>query len=59
MDSEFNGRDASIKSRDFSNPMYDAVGGPVDTPKGGIYEVPAEMIKGKNSQPIPNNFNKF
>jgi hypothetical protein len=39
--------------------MYDAVGGPVDTPKGGIYEVPAEMIKGKNSQPIPNNFNKF
>ncbi len=47
MDSEFNGRDASIKSRDFSNPMYDAVGGPVDTPKGGIYEVPAEMIKGK------------
>ena len=46
MDSEFNGRDASTKSRDFSNPMYAAVGGSVEAPKGGIYEVPAEMIKG-------------
>lgn len=45
MDSEFNGRDASGKSRDFSNPMYDAVGGAVPPGKGGIYEVPAEMIK--------------
>ncbi len=40
MDSEFNGRDASVKSRDFSNPMYDAVGGAIDpsssSSKGGI-----------------------
>jgi len=50
IDSEFNGRDASSKSRDFSNPMYDAVGGAGETPvsgsKGGIYEVPADTIKG-------------
>jgi hypothetical protein len=39
--------------------MYDAVGGPVETSKGGIYEVPAEMIKGKITQPIQKKINKF
>ena len=56
MDSEFNGRDASAKSRDFSNPMYDAVDPSMSNTKGGIYEVPAEMVKG---MPSSGEFNKF
>ena len=48
IESEFNARDASVKSRDFSNPMYDAVGGATleSGSKAGIYEIPADMIKG-------------
>lgn len=57
IDAEFNGATGG-KTRDFSNPMYDALGGAVgaDTEtasvtssKGGIYEVPADMIKGTRS----------
>lgn len=36
---EYSLADISSKNRDFSNPMYDALG------SGGIYEVPAELPK--------------
>nr|CAD7412023.1 unnamed protein product [Timema cristinae] len=52
MDVDYNLGDISSKNRDFSNPMYDAVGtlevGPTGGGEGGgIYEVPADITKSK------------
>lgn len=54
MDVEYNLGDMSTKSRDFSNPMYDALGGEGGGGTGpgngsGIYEVPADVAKSKFS----------
>lgn len=51
---EYNLGDLSAKSRDFSNPMYDALGGEGGGGTGpgngsGIYEVPADVAKSKFS----------
>lgn len=52
MDVEYNLGDMSAKNRDFSNPMYDALGGEGGGGTGpgngsGIYEVPADVAKSK------------
>lgn len=51
MDVEYNMGDISAKNRDFSNPMYDALGnisgGPNGNGSGGIYEIPADVAKVK------------
>lgn len=51
MDVEYNMADISSKNRDFSNPMYDALGNIEATTDngstGGIYEVPSDVTKTK------------
>lgn len=52
LDVEYNLGDMGAKSRDFSNPMYDALGGEGGGGTGpgngsGIYEVPADVAKSK------------
>lgn len=48
LDVEYNMADIRSKNRDFSNPMYDALGGVVDVTTisdngAGIYEVPLDV----------------
>lgn len=48
--------DISSKNRDFSNPMYDALGGGVDVTTisdngAGIYEVPLDVTNSKIQEP--------
>ncbi|XP_046995596.1 low-density lipoprotein receptor-related protein 2 [Schistocerca americana] len=53
IDAEYNMRDVGPKNRDFSNPMYDALGNVTGGQTGngggggGIYEVPADVAKSK------------
>lgn len=52
MDVEYNMADISGKNRDFSNPMYDALGNMESSDTGGgggggIYEVPLDITKTK------------
>ncbi|XP_063240571.1 low-density lipoprotein receptor-related protein 2 [Bacillus rossius redtenbacheri] len=54
LDVDYNLTDIAAKNRDFSNPMYDAVGNMEGGPAGnkgggggGIYEVPADITKTK------------
>jgi len=60
MDVEYSMADVSPKNRDFSNPMYDALGGdgagtgPGAGNGSGIYEVPADVAKSKLSSEDSN-----
>ncbi|XKL63596.1 hypothetical protein PGB90_005960 [Kerria lacca] len=56
MDIEYHMADISSKNRDFSNPMYDALGGGVDVTTisdngAGIYEVPLDVTNSKIQEP--------
>lgn len=59
LDVEYNMADISAKNRDFSNPMYDALGNIETTDNGstggggGIYEVPSDVTKGGKIVPEP------
>ncbi|KAF0767414.1 low-density lipoprotein receptor-related protein 2, partial [Aphis craccivora] len=47
LDVEYNMTDISGKNRDFSNPMYDALGNMESDAGSGIYEVPLDVTKTK------------
>ncbi|KAI5717758.1 hypothetical protein M8J77_010754 [Diaphorina citri] len=51
LDVEYSMADISSKNRDFSNPMYDALGGSGVSDSSGIYEVPAD-IKMESPPPL-------